>query len=130
MAEVPACAAGVPFLRALPDDALAELGRSMRHRHVEHGQVLALAGEPIEHLVVVARGRLRLTQASAGGREQVLRTLGPGEFLGELALFSPAAHESLSRRLRTLEAAGVLRHERAPTVVILDPVRLRQLADG
>jgi CRP/FNR family transcriptional regulator, anaerobic regulatory protein len=228
VAKIPACAAGVPFLRALPDDALAELGQSMRHRHVEPGQVLALAGEPIEHLVVVARGRLRLAQTTAGGRAQVLRTLGPGEFLGELALFSPADHEgeltaiepsdvcmvsrqdvqellrrhpemavrlvealahrlsqaeraiadlglhdvgqrlagellraaaggepvpdgtrirltvpwreiamrigttpeSLSRRLRTLETAGVLRHERARTVVILDPVRLRQLADG
>jgi CRP/FNR family transcriptional regulator, anaerobic regulatory protein len=228
VADVPACAAGVPFLRALPDDALAELGRSMHHRHVEHGQVLALAGEPIEHLVVVAQGRLRVTRATAGGREQVLRTLGPGELLGELALFTPAVHEgeltaiepsdvcllsrqavqdlmrrhaevavrlvealarrltqaertiadlglhdvgqrlagellrasasgepagdgtrvrlpvpwreiamrigttpeSLSRRLRTLEAAGVLRQERARTVIILDPVRLRQLADG
>ncbi len=228
MAGVPACAAGVPFLRALPDDALAELGRSMRHRHVEQGQILALAGEPVEYLVVVAQGRLKLTQATTGGREQVLRSLGPGEFLGELALFSPAEHEgeltavepsdvclvsrqavqellrrhpevavrlvealarrlslaerriadlglhdvgqrlagellraaaggepvpggirvqltvawrevaarigttpeSLSRRLRALEAAGVLRQERARTVVILDPVRLRQLADG
>lgn len=228
MAEIPSCAAGVPFLRALPNDALAELGRSMHHRHVEPGQVLALPGEPIGHLLVVAQGRLRLTQATAGGREQVLRTLGPGEFLGELALFSPSVHEgeltaiepadvclvsreavqellrrhpevavrlvetlarrltqaertiadlglhdvaqrlagellraaedgeptpdgtrvrftvpwreiamrigttpeSLSRRLRALEAAGVVRHERARMVVILDPLRLRQLADG
>src|SRR5690349_13601673 len=93
MADIPACAAGVPFLRALPDDALAELGRSMRHRHLEVGQILALAGEPIEHLVIVAQGRLKLTQATAGGREQVLRMLGPGELVGELALFSPTEHE-------------------------------------
>src|SRR5689334_1189310 len=93
MAETPSCAAGVTFFRALADDALAELGQSMRHRHVESGQVLALAGEPVEHLVVVAQGQLRLTQATSGGREQVLRTLGPGEFLGELALFSPVVYE-------------------------------------
>ncbi|MCC7369261.1 MAG: Crp/Fnr family transcriptional regulator [Chloroflexi bacterium] len=228
MVDVPACAAGVPFLRALPDDALAELGRSMRHRHVASGQALALAGEPVEHLIVVAQGRLRLAQATPGGREQVLRTLGPGEFLGELALFSPVVHEgdltaiepsdvclvsrqavqdlmrqhpevavrlvetlarrliqaeraiadlglhdvgqrlagellreaasggpvregtrvrvtvpwleiamrigttpeTLSRRLRALETAGIVRQERARTVVILDPVRLHELADG
>jgi CRP/FNR family transcriptional regulator len=228
VADIPACAAGVPFLRALPDDALVELGRSMRHRHVEQGQVLALAGEPIEHLVVVAQGRLKLSQTTSTGREQIVRTLGPGEFLGELALFTAAEHdgeltalepsdvclisrqaiqdlmrrypdiavrlvealaqrltraertiadlglhdvgqrlagellraassgeptpdgtrvrlavpwreiamrigttpESLSRRLRALEASGVIRHERARTVVILDPVRLRRLADG
>src|SRR5689334_731127 len=93
MADIPVCAANVPFLRALPDEALAELGESMRHRHVDVGQILALAGEPIEHLVVVAQGRLKLSQATASGREQVLRTLGPGELLGELALFSPTEHE-------------------------------------
>ncbi len=228
MTGVPACAAGVPFLRALPDEALAELGRAMRHLHVERGQVLALGGEPIEHLIVVAHGRLTLSQATAGGREQVLRTLGCGDFLGELALFAPAAYEgdlvamepsdvcrlsrqavqalmrqhpdvavrlvealaqrlaqaerrigvlglhevgqrlggellraaasgqpvpdgirvrltvpwreiatrigttpeSLSRRLRDLEAAGALRQERARTVVILDLDRLRRLADA
>jgi CRP/FNR family transcriptional regulator len=226
--DIPACAAGVPFLRALPDQALAELGRSMRHRHVENGQVLALAGEPIEQLVVVAKGRLKLSQTTPSGREQTVRMLGPGEFLGELALFAPARHdgeltalepsdvclvsrqavqdlmqhhpevavrlvealaqrltqaertiadlglhdvgqrlagellraaasgepapdgtrvrltlpwreiamrigttpESLSRRLRILAAAGVLRQERGRTVVILDPVRLRHFADG
>lgn len=65
----------------------------MRHRHVERGQVLALAGEPIDQLVVVAQGRLVLSQTTPSGREQVLRTLGPGEFLGELALFASAEHE-------------------------------------
>jgi CRP/FNR family transcriptional regulator len=228
MAEIPACVAGVPFLRALPTDAMIELGRSMRHRHVERGQVLALAGEPIEHLIVVAHGRLKLAHVTPGGREQLLRTLDPGEFLGELALFAPALHEadvvalepsdvclvsrqaiqelmrrhadvavrllealarrltqaermiadlglhdvgqrlagellrtaasgepsadgtrirftvpwrevatrigttpeSLSRRLRALADAGMIRQERARTVVILDHDRLRLLADG
>ena len=228
MADIPACAAGVPFLRALPDAALAELGPSMRHRHAARGQVLAYAGDPITQLVVVAQGRLVLSQSTPGGREQVLRTLGPGEFLGELGLFISAVHEgdlvalepsdvclvsrqavqelmhrhpdvsvrlvealarrlvqaerriadlglhdvgqrlagellraaangepvsdgarvtlampwremaarigttpeSLSRRLRALEVDGVIRQERARTVVILDADRLRQLADG
>jgi CRP/FNR family transcriptional regulator len=93
MVEIPSCAAGVPFLRALPPEALAELGRSMRHRHVARGELLALAGDPIEHLVVVAQGRLKSARSTISGREQVLRTLGPGEFLGELALFAPAVHE-------------------------------------
>ncbi len=228
MADIPACVANVPFLRALPDEALAELGRSMRHRHVEVGQILALTGEPIDNLVVVAQGRLKMSQTTTSVREQVLRSLGPGESLGELALFSPAEHEgeltaiepadvclvsrqavqallrrhpdaavrlvealarrlaqaertigdlglhdvgqrlagellramasgepieggtrvrlpiawreiaarigttpeSLSRRLHALEDDGVLRRERARTVVIRDPDRLRQLADG
>lgn len=92
-AEIPSCAAGVPFLQVLPPDALAELGRSMRHREYERGAVVALAGAPVDALIVVARGRLETVHTSAGGREQVTRVLGPGDFLGELALFAPARHE-------------------------------------
>ncbi len=227
MTDVPSCAAGVPFLRALPHAALVELGQAMRHRHIERGQVLALAGDPVEHLIVVAQGRLKLAQTTISGREQLLRTVDPGEFHGELALFAPARYdgdlialdpsevcllgreavqglltrhpdaaitlvetlarrltqaermiadlglhdvgqrlagellrasgdatvandtrvrlpvpwrevaarigttpESLSRRLRVLADAGIVRQERARTVVILDAERLRLLADS
>ncbi|MCC7103568.1 MAG: Crp/Fnr family transcriptional regulator [Chloroflexi bacterium] len=91
---VPACAMQVPFLRILPPEALAELGRAMRHRHYQKGARLAVAGDPVLYLVVVARGRLNAVQSVAGGREQVVRSLGPGEFVGELGLFAPVRHES------------------------------------
>jgi CRP/FNR family transcriptional regulator, anaerobic regulatory protein len=227
LTDIPSCAAGVPFLQTLPPASRAFLARSMRHRHVERGDILGLAGEPVEHLTVVAQGRLGLSLATSGGREQLLRTLGPGEFLGELALFAPATYdgdlvalkpsvvcqvprdavqdivkthpdaalrlvetlahrlaqaerrigdlglhdvaqrlagalldaadesqvvtpgtrlrlaipwrelaarigttpESLSRRLRALQETGAIRHEGGRSVVILDPERLRQLAD-
>jgi CRP/FNR family transcriptional regulator len=93
MDELPSCAAGVPFLRDLPPEALAQLGRSIRHRHVDRGDLLALAGDLVEYLVVVARGRLKSARSVVSGREQVVRTLGPGEFHGELALFAPTHHE-------------------------------------
>lgn len=93
MTDVPTCAVVVPFLRTLPPEVLAELGRSTRHRHLEKGEWLAGAGDPVDHLIVVARGRLKSVRASTGGREQVVRSLGPGEFFGELGLFAPAHHE-------------------------------------
>ncbi len=91
--ELPSCAARVPFLRALPPEALAELGRAMRHRQYRKGEWVAGEGDPIDHLVVVASGRLKAVRGSATGREQVVRMMEPGDFLGELALFTPAAHE-------------------------------------
>lgn len=93
MAELPSCAAGVPIFQMLPAEGLEELSRSMRHCHFTKGAVVAAAGEPVTDLVVVARGRLKVAFTSASGREQVVRLLGPGEFLGEMALFAPARHE-------------------------------------
>jgi CRP/FNR family transcriptional regulator len=94
MANLPSCAAGVPIFQVLPAEGLSELSTAMRHRHFEKGELVAAAGEPVTDLVVLARGRLKLSYSSASGREQVLRLLEPGQFLGEMALFSPARHEA------------------------------------
>ncbi|MGE5554317.1 MAG: Crp/Fnr family transcriptional regulator [Betaproteobacteria bacterium] len=93
MARVPSCAAGVPIFQVLPPDALLELTRAMRHATFSRGETIVADGDPVEHLVVVARGRVKLVHTSPNGREQVVRTLGPGEFWGELALFTRARQE-------------------------------------
>jgi CRP/FNR family transcriptional regulator len=47
----------------------------------------------VSHLIVVASGLLKLVHTTSRGREQVVRHLGPGEFLGEMALFTQVQHE-------------------------------------
>jgi len=71
----------------LPDSELIKLGEAMEHRHFRKGEVVATAGSVLDRLIVVARGRLNIVHTTPGGREQVVRSLGPGEFLGEMALF-------------------------------------------
>ncbi len=93
MQGIPSCAAGVPIFQVLPPEALQELTRAMHHGQFAKGETLVAHGDPVEHLVVVARGRVKLVHTSPNGREQVVRTLGPGEFWGELALFTPARQE-------------------------------------
>jgi CRP/FNR family transcriptional regulator, anaerobic regulatory protein len=94
MAELPSCAAGVPIFQVLPHEGLADLSAAMRHRVFGKAELVAGAGEPVTDLIVVARGRLKLSYSSASGREQVVRVLEPGQFLGEMALFAPARHEA------------------------------------
>lgn len=93
MASIPSCAAGVPIFKLLPPESLDELGRAMRHQHFVRGEMAVAAGDPVAYLIVLAHGRMKLVHTSASGREQVVRTLEPGEFLGEMGLFAPARHE-------------------------------------
>ena len=93
MPNIPACAAGVPIFQALSAAGMEELGRAMHHRAFERGELVVSAGDPVTHLIVVASGRLKLVHTTSRGREQVVRQLGPGEFLGEMALFTEAHHE-------------------------------------
>lgn len=98
------CAARVPIFRGLPAEALAELGTTMRHRHYRRGECVATAGEPVESVIVIASGRLKLAHTTPAGREQVVRILESGDFLGELALFTPVRYDG---DLVALESADV-----------------------
>nr|PZN37039.1 MAG: hypothetical protein DIU70_13390 [Bacillota bacterium] len=91
--RIPSCAASVPIFRTLPPAGLAALGGILRHRAARRGEAVAHAGEPVDHLIIVATGQLKAVRTGPSGREQVVRTLQPGDFVGELALFSAARHE-------------------------------------
>ncbi len=91
--HIPACVAGVPIFRTLPPADMAQLGGALRHQRFGRGEVVAMAGDPMDHLMVVARGRLKLVHSTASGKEQVVRTLEPGDFLGEMALFAPTRYD-------------------------------------
>jgi putative ABC transport system ATP-binding protein len=59
-----------------------QVGR--RHRVLEKGDVLFRQGEPSDLVYMVDRGRLRVVQELLDGDEELLATLGPGRFVGEL----------------------------------------------
>lgn len=91
--EIQSCVHQVPVFRSLPEEGVQRLTRAMHHRHLQPGEVLTYTGEPLTSLIVVARGMLRLSRTNKAGREQVLRELGPGEFYGEMALFTDVTSE-------------------------------------
>ncbi|NLN29361.1 MAG: Crp/Fnr family transcriptional regulator [Firmicutes bacterium] len=91
--EIESCIYHVPVFRSLPEEGVERLVQAMHHRHLQPGETLTHAGEPLTSLVVVAKGLLRLSRTNKAGREQVLRELGPGEFYGEMALFTEVTSE-------------------------------------
>lgn len=58
----------------------------MREQHWGTGQLIFSRGDAGDHMFAILRGRIRLVLSSPRGREIVLRTLGPGDILGEMAL--------------------------------------------
>jgi CRP/FNR family transcriptional regulator len=87
------CVASVPIFRDLPHDTLMQLAAAVSQREFVRGALIASYGDPIDNLIVVARGRLRVVHASPSGREQIVREVGPGEFLGELGLVAAARYD-------------------------------------
>lgn len=90
----------VPLLARLPEadlKALASRGRVRSHRA---GAVLFREGDPGDALYVVVEGNVRVAVLSAGGVEATVALLGPGEFVGDLALLDgrPRSASAIAHR--------------------------------
>jgi CRP/FNR family transcriptional regulator, dissimilatory nitrate respiration regulator len=78
--------ARVPLVDELSATARSALAARAVTRRFAAGEVLWTAGSPIEHLLVVITGEVRVIR-EAGGRQHVLHTEGPGGTLGEVPLY-------------------------------------------
>lgn len=67
---------------------ITELGA---HRSYPRGAVLMYEGDPGDHVIVVHRGRAKISRVEAGGHETLLNIRDPGDILGELAFIDGSA---------------------------------------
>lgn len=82
------CIEIVPIFSNLTYAEMMEVARITRERVYEKGQMIYMAGDKGEKLYVIHSGKVKITRITDSGKEQVIRVLGPGEFMGELSLFS------------------------------------------
>jgi CRP/FNR family transcriptional regulator, cyclic AMP receptor protein len=80
--------ADVQIFRGLPDKELKQLERLGRERVYQPGDAIVTEGSTGVALFVILHGKVRITQRAGEGQERELRTLGPGESFGEMALFN------------------------------------------
>ena len=71
----------VPLFAHLSKRHLNELARHSEELHADAGKVLAKEDEPGKELFIIVSGKARVTR-----RGKSLATLGPGDFIGEMAL--------------------------------------------
>jgi len=128
---VPTAPAGVSSSRiarlavfaGLPDAESDDLARLARERRAVPGEVLFRSGETCASVFGLLDGSAKLVRR-AGGRDTVIDLLGPGDLLGDTALFSGRGHEcdavALTEcRLLCLASLPLLRHlQHAPRTAI------------
>src|SRR6478609_7759533 len=76
-----------------------------RDRNVSNGEVLAEAGVANAPIFVVASGRIEIERPSTVGNGQLVATVLPGSFTGEVSLL---AGRRLLNRLRVSESGQVI----------------------
>lgn len=102
------CAEMVPIFNHLAREELVKISSITHHRHYPRGSLVFQPGRT-DHLIIVAAGRMKVYQLSSSGKEQLLRVLLPGDFIGEKALFGSADEHTYGEALTDLSACMISR---------------------
>lgn len=79
------CVALVPLFQGLSYNEQLDVAGVARPTEVAKGQRLYSAGSNVSQLMVVHTGKVKIARVSPEGHEQIVRVLGPGDFVGESA---------------------------------------------
>ena len=85
-ADVVAVLRQTDLLRSAPTDELENVVGSSRLRTFRRGQVVCIAGDPGDTLIVVVSGHIKISVRSADGAELTLTVVGPGVTVGEVSV--------------------------------------------
>ncbi len=82
----------VPFFAGLKHDDLEQINHLFREQGYSAEETICFAGDPAEHLFVVADGRVKLMHHSLSSKNVLLDMLTPGEFFGSLSTLGDEAY--------------------------------------
>ncbi|MGO2747062.1 Crp/Fnr family transcriptional regulator [Microbacterium sp.] len=82
------CVSRVPLFQGLTYDQQVEVAGVARPTHLDRAEQVYSAGEDVSQLMVVHTGRVKIARTSSDGHEQIIRVLGPGDFIGESAFLT------------------------------------------
>ncbi|NMA01877.1 MAG: Crp/Fnr family transcriptional regulator [Clostridia bacterium] len=95
------CITLVPIFSNLTEEEMLEVAAITTAKTFNKGEIIYWAGDTSEKLYVIHTGRVKIYRLGLNGKEQVIRVLGPGEFMGELALFNPMPNTDNAEALET-----------------------------
>jgi CRP-like cAMP-binding protein len=77
------CARKVPIFASLNDEELQKVVSLIIQKKYPKGSLICREGEPLENLLLINRGKVKIYRNSAEGKEQILYILAEGDFFGE-----------------------------------------------
>lgn len=82
------CLSRVPIFSHLTDEESDQVHKFLRPAHFKKGEFVINSSLSKPRLMVLNRGRAKVLRTSKDGREQVIRLLSAGDYIGELEVFT------------------------------------------
>lgn len=103
------CVARVPLFQGLTYAQQVEVAGFARPVRLDAVEQVYAPGSDMSQLLVVHTGQVKISRTSAAGHEQVIRILGPGDFIGESAFLTGTRPDHAAEALVQTELC-VFRH--------------------
>ncbi|MCB2218367.1 Crp/Fnr family transcriptional regulator [Desulfofustis glycolicus] len=89
----------ISLFQGLPDDQLETIAALAREKQYGRGETIFFEGDPGNGFYLIAAGQVKVFKMNLLGKEHILHIFGPGEPIGEVAVFHgqpfPASAEAL-----------------------------------
>jgi len=89
----------LPLFRGLNDDELRAIRLELGQMDLPRGTALFRPGDPCSGIHVVVSGHVKISLGTADGAEKVVDLVGPGQTLGETAVFLNRPHKTSAETL-------------------------------
>jgi CRP/FNR family transcriptional regulator, nitrogen oxide reductase regulator len=94
-----------PLLANMPPKERQEVVRAAQIRRFSNDERIHQQGEPVQQVLLLVSGYVKLSQLGQGGNEVIVRLCGPGEVVGPLvAPTRDVAHSTTAQTLQPCEA--------------------------
>lgn len=87
----------VPLFALLTDAQAASVAEAVVKRRLKRGEPIVEQGKKSNALFIVLTGRARVVSTDSRGREVILATLQPGDYIGEMSLIDNEPHSATVR---------------------------------
>ncbi len=98
------CMSKVPIFSSLNQEEMAQIAAIITDKEYKKGESIYAFGETGKCLYVINEGKVKIFRMSEAGKEQIIRILHPGDFMGELSLF---AHSAVNDSAEALEPTAM-----------------------
>ena len=105
-------------------------GRGRQHARPirrKRGEAIHRPGDDVSHLLVVHRGRVKISHLAPNGHEQLLRVLEPGDFIGETAFVTGSRPDDWAMALSDVELCSFDHSDLAGLVAQYPDIAVRML---
>jgi CRP/FNR family transcriptional regulator, anaerobic regulatory protein len=103
------CVAGVPIFNPLSNSEMQEVAQMGVSKTYLKGELIFQPEDSSENLLIIHKGKVKIYQVAESGKEQLLRILEPGDFMGELSLFTNEMVSSFAEAMVKTEICMIKR---------------------